>query len=155
MLPNAWGCFRCLCLSVWCNVRKDLTCRVFYDSRLQIHLRCCPAAAPSSTKGLIETALLPALMIFPSLSGSPCSFHPQVSCVWPNEITHLVCSLSSSPDVFTLNYCLLLFGSGYHDAHLWSSAVILEVHDTLAFSLYVLLFSPFYFILLNWKLSVK
>lgn len=64
--------------------------------KMQIHLGCCPNAAASSIKGLIGAALPPALLVLPSLSGSPSSCPPLVSCVWPDGIIHLVCSLSWS-----------------------------------------------------------
>lgn len=142
--------------SVWCSVRKvglgpDLQ-SVYLWFKAADPSQVLPTCSSEQHQRTDRIALLPALLILSSLSGSPSSFLPLVNCVWPNEIIHL----SSSPDVsfFTLSGCLLLFGSGSHDAHLWSFAVVLEVHDTLAFSQGVWLFSLFYFMLLNWKFSV-
>lgn len=131
MLPDAGSCLRCFHHGVWCNVRKGRA-GLDFQGVLWFEATDPPRVLlPAALKDWQSQFFLPSLCCCPS----PC--HPLVSCVWPNEIIPLVCSLSSSPDVpmFTLSDCLLLFGSGYHDAHLWGFAVVLEVHDTLALSL--------------------
>lgn len=150
MVPNAWSCLRCFHRGVWCKGRKGRAglagCFVIRGCR------STPGVAPSSTQGLTGQ--------FFSL---PCwySLHflaaPVPAILWWAVFGLLRPSPLSvpSPDVpiFTPRDCLLLLGSGYHDAHRWAFAVVLEVHDTLALRVKVLLFSLFYFILLYWKLS--